>query len=87
MATCSPNTLLAQAASFQSCDDRMLQFCIIQLLCNIQAGGGTGGGATVGSGSPEGAVTANPGAFYWDTTNGFLYIKDNGTGNTGWAIH
>lgn len=37
-----------------------------------------------GSGSPEGAVTAGVGAIYQDTTNGKLYEKVSGTGNTGW---
>ncbi len=40
-----------------------------------------------GVGSPEGVVTASPGATYWDTAGQFFYVKDSGTGNTGWAIH
>lgn len=51
--------------------------------------GGGGGGATApvsGSGSPEGVVTADPGTPYWDATNKKWYVKDTGTGNTGWAI-
>jgi len=39
-----------------------------------------------GSGSPEGVVTATIGSFYSDTTNGFIYTKNSGTGNTGWAF-
>lgn len=41
-----------------------------------------------GSGSPEGVVTANTGALYLRTngsTGTTLYIKESGTGNTGWA--
>lgn len=37
-----------------------------------------------GSGSPEGVVTATVGDVYMDTTNGKLYLKVSGTGNTGW---
>ena len=37
------------------------------------------------SGSPEGVTTASPGALRYDSTNGVLYVKDNGTGNTGWV--
>lgn len=54
----------------------------------IDGAGGGGGGAAgfSGSGSPEGVVTANPGATYVRTdTSGFWY-KVTGTGtNTGWA--
>lgn len=47
------------------------------------------GGVTIrsGSGSPEGAVTAVIGALYLRTngsTGTTLYIKESGTGNTGW---
>lgn len=37
-----------------------------------------------GVGSPEGSITKSPGAFRWDPTNEILYVKDTGTGNTGW---
>jgi hypothetical protein len=40
-----------------------------------------------GSGSPEGAVTAPPGTLYTNTLGGVgttLYVKETGTGNTGW---
>lgn len=39
---------------------------------------------TAGAGTPEGTVTAPVGSFYLDTTNGTLYIKKSGAGNTGW---
>ena len=43
---------------------------------------------TVGAGSPEGVVTANPGSLYLNINGGAgstLYIKESGTGtNTGW---
>lgn len=40
-----------------------------------------------GAGSPEGAVVANVGALYARTDGGAgstLYVKESGTGNTGW---
>ena len=42
---------------------------------------------TYGAGSPEGVVTATVGSFYSDTTNGVIYTKNSGTGNTGWATN
>lgn len=38
------------------------------------------------AGTPEGAVTAPVGSICTDTTNGELYIKNTGTGNTGWKL-
>jgi hypothetical protein len=41
-----------------------------------------------GAGSPEGAVTAPIGAVYHNTTGGAgtsFYVKESGTGNTGWV--
>lgn len=46
-----------------------------------------GGGVTTGTGSPEGVVTANPGAGYLDltdTAHPVLWFKITGAGNTGW---
>lgn len=37
------------------------------------------------AGTPEGFVTAGPGAVVQDTTNGKLYVKASGTGSTGWV--
>lgn len=54
----------------------------------------TAGGAepleyiTVGTGSPEGAVTAPVGSLFLRTDGGTsttLYVKESGTGNTGWV--
>ena len=51
-------------------------------------------GATVrdtsGAGSPEGAITANIGSTYRRTDGGAstsLYVKESGTGNTGWVAY
>jgi hypothetical protein len=41
-----------------------------------------------GSGSPEGVVTAPIGSLYLNTDGGAgttLYVKESGTGNTGWV--
>ena len=51
----------------------------------------TGDGTTIvtsGTGTPEGVVTAAIGSMYSDTSGGAgttLYIKESGTGNTGWV--
>jgi hypothetical protein len=41
-----------------------------------------------GTGSPNGVVTAPPGALYTNQAGGAgttLYVKESGTGNTGWV--
>jgi hypothetical protein len=43
---------------------------------------------TTGAGSPEGVVTAVPGSLYTNNVGGAgttLYVKETGTGNTGWV--
>ncbi|MHC4648674.1 MAG: hypothetical protein ACYTBJ_24725 [Planctomycetota bacterium] len=43
----------------------------------------------VGTGSPEGVVTANPTQKYMDTAGtagNISYIKQSGTGSTGWIL-
>jgi Pectate lyase superfamily protein len=43
---------------------------------------------TMGAGSPEGVVTAFPGSTYMNTSGGAnttLYVKESGSGNTGWV--
>jgi hypothetical protein len=52
-------------------------------------GNPTGGSVTidpgsVGTGSPEGVVTAPAGKTYYDTANNDFYVKASGAGNTGW---
>lgn len=37
-------------------------------------------------GSPEGVVSANIGSYCSDRTNGVLYVKNTGSGNTGWSM-
>lgn len=44
---------------------------------------------TSGTGTPEGAVTAGVGSLYLRTDGGAnttLYVKESGSGNTGWAV-
>ena len=44
---------------------------------------------TSGTGSPEGSVTASPGSLFARTDGGTgltLYVKETGTGNTGWVV-
>lgn len=41
---------------------------------------------TIGSGSPEGVITAFTGSRYTDYVGGKLYVKAAGTGNTGWVV-
>src|SRR5262245_11257791 len=50
----------------------------------IAIDGATGFKITRGTGTPEGTVTATPGSLYLDQ-NGLLWVKNTGTGNTGWA--
>lgn len=52
----------------------------------FQTGASTYISKTLGSGSPEGVVTARVSSEYHDTTGGKLYIKETGTGNTGWVV-
>lgn len=66
---------------------------LVKILNSTNAGGGSGGGSgtgqagIVGTGSPEGVVTAAPGTSYYDiTTPGAAgeWFKESGNGNTGW---
>lgn len=48
----------------------------------------TGSNILRGSGSPEGVVSATPGALYTNTSGGAsttLYVKESGTGAFGWV--
>ncbi len=63
------------------------QWVILQkILGSMTDGGGSGSGGVglSGTGSPQGVVTANPGAVYTDTSTGAFWNKVSGTGNTGW---
>jgi len=66
---------------------------LVKILNSINAGGGGGGGGgsgtgqsgIVGTGSPEGVVTATPGTSYFDSSANAFYYKQTGSGNTGWV--
>lgn len=45
-----------------------------------------GAGLTAYAGTPEGDVSAAPGCICADITNGVIYVKKTGTGNTGWKL-
>lgn len=63
---------------------RILEVKILNRLNAMSSGGGTGGAGVVGTGSPEGVVTAPAGTTYFDSTGDSLWIKESGSGNTGW---
>ena len=67
-----------------STDPKLTKALVLQLLCAISQGGGTGGGGLAGSGSPEGVATANAGTTYLNTDDDGFWVKKTGTGNTGW---
>lgn len=49
---------------------------------------GTNTGSFIGTGSPEGVVTASQGSIYHNRSGGSgtsVYFKESGTGNTGWV--
>ena len=47
--------------------------------------GSSGGGGSVGVGSPEGVVIGNPGNSYLDSSTNSFWFKETGTGtNVGW---
>lgn len=55
---------------------------------STDATSGEGASIRSGSGSPEGVVTANVGSLFLRTDGGAgttLYVKESGTGNTGWV--
>jgi hypothetical protein len=78
----TPAELVADAVCYACIPQNMQMPVVIRLLTE----GGLGGGAPVIVGSPEGVVTASPGAFRWDSAANTLYFKATGTGNTGWIV-
>jgi hypothetical protein len=63
---------------------RVLEVKILNRLNAMSGGGGTGSAGSTGVGSPEGVVTAGAGSAYWDTAAKSWWVKDSGSGNTGW---
>lgn len=77
---------LAETAGFTKLSKDQL-VAVTNYVGVVNTNNGSAGTATAnssGSGSPEGVVTASPGASYWDSTAKIGYVKDTGTGNTGW---
>jgi len=75
------NQLLTDGAPFQGVSEKGQQICIAQLLCNLAQTANV----IIGSGSPEGAQTTNPGRLFWDIAGKHLWVKETGTAtNTGW---
>lgn len=50
-------------------------------------GSGSGGGGIAGTGSPEGVETADVGTFYADISTNAIWVKETGSGNTGWVLY
>lgn len=76
-----------EESSCWMCNGLSLAEANIIVLLNQIAGsisGGAAGGIQLGSGSPQGSVTAEPGIMYWDTAGDSLWVKETGSGNTGW---
>lgn len=71
----------AIAAGFDRLSSRDVMLCILQ---GASTGSGPGTGTFSGTGSPEGVVTASPGSTYLQTESGSFWMKQTGTGNTGW---
>ncbi len=76
-----PSTLMNDARCINSCVPAGMQ---LPILINLAASIVTAGSGLNGSGSPEGVVTANPGTTYFDTASAIFWVKQTGTGNTGW---
>jgi hypothetical protein len=86
----APNLLTIMAETFSQGNvpwwtntERQLEAKILNAI-GSGGGGGTGGAGVVGAGSPEGVVTAPPGTSYFDSVDKVFWIKQTGTGNTGW---
>lgn len=52
---------------------------------SVSGGGGGGSGGLSGVGSPQGSVAASPGTTYVDTATANFWVKQSGSGNTGWT--
>jgi hypothetical protein len=56
--------------------------------CATSGSSSGGSGGLVGTGSPEGVVTSDPGGFYADISTNAIWVKETGTGtNTGWVLY
>ena len=82
----TPSELLESEPCFACLPDDFQSKLQTILLSVIQSNSGNADGSHfTGAGSPEGVVTASPGAIYLDTTNLQIYHKFSGVAtNTGW---
>lgn len=58
---------------------------VVETLISLESGSVT---ISAGAGTPEGAITANPGSLFLRSDGGAgasLYVKESGAGNTGWV--
>lgn len=65
---------------------------LLKRIAGSDGGGGGGGGGSgtgqsgiVGVVDPEGVVTATPGTVYLNTALQTFWVKQSGSGNTGWT--
>lgn len=82
MATCDTATLFANSSCFTCLTPGQWQILELQLLCEIVAAGGAGGGSGIlcGVGSPAGVIVpTSTCALYVDTSNGTLYTFYSGS--------
>lgn len=78
-------TLLSQAKCYICLGITLAEALELALLAQIINGGGVAGGGLTGVVNPEGNVTGVPGQTYWNSANQSFWIKNSGTGNTGWV--
>ena len=85
MAAVDANTLLDDTKCYACFGMSVADLLKLGLLGRIYSSGAAGGNL-YGFGSPEGVITANTGAGYFDLTNGLegFWMKKSGSGNTGW---
>lgn len=83
---CEPNDLINLARCFSCLTLPQLLEVQTYLLCTMsESGAFTGGTGSVGTSDPEGSVTANTGSIYYNSNNATLWVKQSGSGNTGWV--
>lgn len=85
--SCTPADLIESAKCFTCLSEKEQQAILTYLACQLANSGTSGPQLFTGSGSPEGAVTADPGSIYTQIVGGVVvaqWVKVTGSGNTGW---
>ncbi len=82
--SCDKDSLAEAAKCYMGMPPIQQDAVIIVLLCQLLASISSGG-TFAGTGSPEGVLTANPGSTYLQLDGGNFWVKESGTGNTGWV--